>query len=130
MAKISRRKHSRPVISKNIAAAYKESWLIKLFVFSITISCVSVAAVFILRKHLPPEVPLFYGQPQDERQLTHTLGLVIPSLSAILINVVNLLISLSLKNDFLKKALIISGFAISLLSIITTVQIIVLVGSF
>ncbi len=83
-----------------------------------------------LQKSLPPEVPLFYGLPRTEEQLAPSLSLIIPSLASIAIIVVNLLISQFLKDDYLRKVLVLVGVTGVFFATITTLKIIFLVGSF
>lgn len=86
-----------------------------------------IAAVLILRNSLPPEVPIFYGRPVGEAQLTKTLGLTIPPLISIAILGVNLTISILTTEVFVKKILIVTGFVSSLLTTITVIKVIFLV---
>ena len=79
---------------------------------------------------LPPEVPLFYGKPVGEGQLTSTLGLTIAPISALLILSINCLIATLTPSIFVKKVLVIGGFVSCLLAIVTVLKIIFLVGFF
>lgn len=90
-----------------------------------------VFVVLLLRKNnLPPEVPLFYGLPQGESQIVPSYLLAVPSLFSIIVIFVNTLISLLITNTFLKKSIIISSFVVTVLSVLTTLKIIFLIGSF
>lgn len=100
------------------------------FYISIIINTLTIIGVLILSKALPPQIPLFYGLPEGEEQLTSRLGLVTAAFSSLIIVLLNALICTFLKKDFLRKTLIIVGFAVSLLSLITTTEIIILVGAF
>ena len=100
-----------------------------IFAFGLTIG--SILIVLLARtKFLPPEVPLFYGEALGEAQIGKSMGLTIPSLISLLIIVVNLLISFIVRDEFLKRVLILASLATAIFSTITTIKIILLVGSF
>lgn len=95
------------------------------------IICLStIALVFLLSNRLPPQIPLFYGLPRGEEQLTTTFGLIIPSLTSIAIILVNYGISQVLSKDYFKRILSLASVGSVFLSTITTIKIIVLVGNF
>lgn len=102
----------------------------KLVVFSIIINVLTVVFILAVKNRLPPEVPLFYGRPTGEEQLSTTLGLAIPAVVSFFILFINIGLSLLFTNDFLKKTLILSGISSVAFSTITTVKIIFLIGSF
>lgn len=81
-------------------------------------------------KRLPPEVPTFYGEPEGEAQLASNYILVLPAIVSLILLGVNTGISYVLEDDFLKKILIIAGTTITILSTITTIKILSLVGYF
>lgn len=89
-----------------------------------------IILIVILRNMLPPQVPLFYGLAEGEAQLTPTLGLAIPSVTSICIVLINSLLMALVKDEFLKRILVYSSLAVTILSAITTIRIILLVGSF
>jgi hypothetical protein len=93
-------------------------------------SLLTVAVVLVMGRLLPPEVPLFYGKPVGEGQLTSTLGLSIGPAVSLLVLGINIVISFLLSNTFTRKVLIISAFVVSLLIAITVVKIVFLVGFF
>lgn len=97
---------------------------------SLVLNAVMVVAILLLGRYLPPEVPLFYGLAQGEEQLVHQWVLIIPSLVSLFIILLNSSLSLLIKNDFLKQVLVISGVLATFFSLVTTVKIILLVGSF
>ena len=101
-----------------------------LFFVAVIINVVAILAVIILKSFLPPLVPLFYGRPAGEAQLTNTIGLLIAPAAAFLLTMLNLSISFWVKDEFLKKILAISALVISVLTAITIVKIISLVGFF
>lgn len=102
----------------------------KVFLSSFAINLFTLALVFVAQKYLPPELPLFYGLPQGEDQLAPTHGLFIPGFFSLIINLINTLIILTVKEDFLRKTLIFASLAVSLFSLTTSIKIILLVGSF
>ncbi len=109
----------------------------KNYVFSaIGANLVILAVVALSLKYLPPQVPLFYGLPQSEDQLVPSWALIVPPAVSILIILANVSFSLLVfkndfaKDEFLKKTLILGGLLVSVFSIVTTIKIILLVGSF
>jgi len=101
-----------------------------LYFIAIIINVVAILAIIILKSFLPPLVPLFYGEPAGEAQLTNTFGLLIAPAVAFLLTILNLSVSFWVKDEFLKKILAISTLVISVLTAITMVKIILLVGFF
>ncbi|KKQ26139.1 MAG: hypothetical protein US62_C0009G0025 [Candidatus Woesebacteria bacterium GW2011_GWA1_37_8] len=93
-----------------------------------SISAISIPIIF--RNNLPPVIPLFYGLAEGENQLVNPLFLTIPAGLGLLIILINTLLSTIISNNFIKRSLILSSFAVSLLVFITTVKILLLVGSF
>ena len=89
-----------------------------------------IVLVFIINKQLPPELPLFYGLAYGKEQLALSHYLVIPSVVALIIILVNTVISYFLEDSFLKTTLLITDFAVTFFSIITTIKIVLLIGSF
>lgn len=96
---------------------------------SLGINMVTLVISLLAQKFLPPQIPLFYGLAEGEGQITPSLALVIPSLASALVVILNSFLSLVLKDDFLKKMLILAGLATSFLATVTTIKIILLVGS-
>ena len=100
------------------------------FLAATIINAIIALAVLILKNNLPPLVPLLYGRPAGEAELIVTAGLFIAPAASLIITVLNLLISLWVKDDFLKKILAISSIVIAGLMAITIIKIIFLVGFF
>jgi hypothetical protein len=96
----------------------------------VILNALSATVILILKSDLPPVVPLLYGRPVGSGQLVPTLGLLIAPCVCLLITIINALLSFLTKEDFIKKIFILSGFAISVLSAITIVKIVLLVGFF
>jgi len=97
---------------------------------SFAINLALILIVVLLKDILPPEVPLFYGKPVGEMQLTSALGLLIAPIAAIFITVINIALNFWVRDLFAKKILIISAFFVSVLTAITILKIIFLVGFF
>ena len=97
---------------------------------SILLCALSALFVLAIQKRLPPEVPLFYGLAEGEQQLSSSIWLIIPSLTSLGIILLNGIISFFWKKDFLRETLTLTSLAVAILSTITTLKIILLVGSF
>ena len=98
--------------------------------FSLGLLFLTIIVVFALNRFLPPEVPLFYGKPVGEGQLTKTFGLAIAPLSALAVLTLNSIIATITKEVFIKKMLILASLAACTLVVITTFKIVFLVGFF
>lgn len=101
-----------------------------LLVFPLILAFLTLSFVILFQKKLPPEVPLFYGAAEGESQLVSSWALVVPAISSIVLVLVNSFLSSILKDDFVKKVLIFSALIVTLFSVITTLKIAFLVGSF
>lgn len=101
-----------------------------LIFLSLIINLTALALVIVLQRNLPPQIPLFYGLPKTKEQLSGSSSLIIPSIIAIGVMLINILISQITNEEFFKKTLILTGTVSAFLSIITTVKIIFLIGSF
>lgn len=86
--------------------------------------------ILIVKGWLPPLVPLFYGLPVSGSQLIPAIGLEIAPGTSLVITAINIYLSFWVKDVFLKKVLVISALTISILSAITVIKIIFLVGLF
>ena len=124
--------HAR--ITQNLEAKSKNITdkipLKNIFYSSLGINILSITAVLLLQDKLPPEIPLLYGLPQGEDQLSSKIWLTVTGGLALTLCFINLAIVYILKNDFLKKTLIVTGFSVSMLSLLTTIQIVLLIGNF
>lgn len=103
---------------------------LKLIYISLFVNLLVLLFLFFFRGKIPPEVPLYYGFPEGESQLTNKSGLYLPAVVSIAVIVINSLITYFSRDEFIKKTLIIVSFAITFLSAITTVKIFFLVGSY
>ncbi|MFZ5932567.1 MAG: hypothetical protein ACOYT7_00560 [Patescibacteria group bacterium] len=97
---------------------------------SLLINFLTILGVLGVLSFLPPEVPLFYGLAEGEQQLVKSIFLVIPASLSFLIIVVNSLLSYLFADEFFKKVLVLAGIGTSFFAVITTLKIILLVGSF
>jgi len=89
-----------------------------------------ILVVFVLQKFLPPQVPLFYGEPVGENQLVSSRGLALAPVFALAITIANTFIATKIEDDFTQKILITASLFISILVFLTLTRIIFLVGSF
>ena len=94
------------------------------------LSGISILGIFFLQSFLPPVVPLFYGGTAGEGQLVPALGLLIAPGASLIITVLNIGLSMTTKDDFSKKALAISALVVSILTTITLIKIVFLIGFF
>ena len=99
-------------------------------VLCLALDLVCILAVIVSFSLLPPQVPLFYGLAEGAEQLAPRALLVIPALASLLILVINTAISLKLKDDFIKRVLILGAVTSTVFALTTTVKIMFLVGSF
>lgn len=113
-----------------IAKIASEIPFFNLLILSLFICIVTISLVMLLEDRIPPQVPLFYGLPEGEEQIVPRLGLTIPSFMALIIIVINTVLATIFENNFVRNALVLTSFAVTLFATITTVQIILLVGSF
>lgn len=103
---------------------------LNLIYISLAINVFLIVSIFFIKRHLPPEVPLFYGLAEGEDQLVAGGTLVLAPFISLVIVVVNSAVSLTIKSELLRRTLIITGFGVTILSLVTAIQIILLVGSF
>lgn len=131
MRAITHDAQAKPTRLKSLKRPYLSKIPFRNLIFlSLIINLVALALVIVLQRHLPPQVPLFYGLPKTKEQLANSSSLIIPSIVAIGIMLLNILISQITNEEFFKKTLILTGTVSAFLSIITTVKIIILIGSF
>jgi hypothetical protein len=96
----------------------------------LAISILTCLIALLTQSFLPPQIPLFYGLPGGAEQLSPSYGLLIPGGLVLIINLANFLLWLKIKDNYLKRILLISSYIVAFFVIITTVKIIFLVGSF
>ena len=102
------------------------NWAIALVVTNL----LTITLVLFLGRVLPPVVPLFYGQPYGPDQLATRNFLIFPSFIALAICLINSTVSRFLTDEFLKRVLVGSMLASTIMALVTVLKIIFLVGSF
>jgi hypothetical protein len=113
------------------AVKIKDDIPYKKFVYSaVFLNLLLIAVIFLVKNSLPPEVPLFYGLPEGQEQLASIYLLALPSVISTGIIFFNILLGIFVKDEFLVKILCLTGIATAFFSIVTTLKIILLVGSF
>lgn len=88
---------------------------------------VFIIILILISKKLPPQVPLYYGLPRGEQQLISPTTLVLPIVLSSLFIIINSAIAYFIESLFLKRVLVFGSYFVSLLSIITIVNIIFLI---
>lgn len=97
---------------------------------AIALNLVVLILTILVQNNLPPVVPLFYGLPTGEEELSQKIFLTIPSLISLLIIFANVVLIKYTKDSFLPKVLLGLIIGSTILGAITTIKIIFLVGSF
>lgn len=100
------------------------------FLAATVLDIISVIGIFAVKNFLPPIVPLFYGRPSGASELAPSLFLLIIPGVSLLIIIINILISVSIKDDFIKKILAVSTAVLTVMLTLTLVKIVLLVGFF
>lgn len=85
--------------------------------------------IFAVKNLLPPEIPLLYGKPSGEEQLVPKIYLFIPPSLAIVFLLLNLILIKFIKDKFLQYSLLSLSLIITILSTITVLKIISIVGN-
>jgi hypothetical protein len=98
---------------------FNASWIINLTIIIFSL---------LIQKRLPPQIPIFYGLPQGEAQLSSPIGILIPSASSLIFVLLSLFLINIIKDEFIKKTLVIAGLTTAIFASITVVKIIFLVG--
>ena len=126
----NRKKLLRFQIPKKSQELIEEIPFKKLIYGSLLINILVITLVFFARKYLPPVVPLYYGLAKSEIQLADNIYLILPSSLSLLVISLNVFLSYLFDNDYVKKVLVASSLVITILTAITTIKIMLLVGSF
>jgi hypothetical protein len=94
------------------------------------VNLVVIVIIAIASSYLPPQVPLLYGAPKGEEQLARQSFLMVPPIMVTAITILNTLLARFIKDRFLDR--VIFGFTLvtTVLSTVTVVRILLLVGSF
>jgi hypothetical protein len=101
----------------------------KLIVIFFILNLITIAFGLLAQFILPPEIPLLFGLPQTTEQLTPSIYIILPAITALIISFLNSLIAINLDGQYIKKTLAFSTALISILSLVATFKIIFLVGS-
>ena len=96
---------------------------IPLVITSLCISLLTILCSFFAREFLPPEIPLLFGLPKGQEQLTTTNGIMIPGLISLGFLIINSFLSSSLSDDYLKKTLVVVSFSLAIFATIATIEI-------
>ncbi|OGM02610.1 hypothetical protein A2115_01185 [Candidatus Woesebacteria bacterium GWA1_41_8] len=126
-----KRKTTKPTfnIKNNFLKTVSRIPFKKVVYLSLALSAFDILVVFLLQKNLPPEVPLYYGLPEGEGQLTTAAGLAIAGVFSMSVVLINVIISTLLQSEFLQRILVLTSFAVAFMSLFTTLEIVLLVGS-
>ena len=95
----------------------------------VVINILVIFLTIFLHAFLPPVVPLFYGLAQGEEQLASSWLLGLPALISLVVIILNVVLSLQIKDEFLQKLIVIFGLGTTLFSTVTIVKIVLLVGN-
>lgn len=109
---------------------WKSLPFVKLFYLSLIISALNILTVISIKRFLPPQIPLYYGLAEDESQLASSSSLIVTGVLSLAVVVINGTAAALLKREFIQKILVLTSFAVSFMTEVTTVKIILLVGSF
>lgn len=96
----------------------------------IVANLVFAGLILLFRNNIPPTVPLFYGRPRGDEQLAPQIFLLIPPLACVIVAIINGIITYLVEDKFIQKVMLGISFAATLLSTITIIKIILLVGNF
>ncbi len=100
-----------------------------LFYVSMIFSLITFVSGILAQLILPPEIPLFYGLPQTNSQITQSIMITIPSIISIIICIINIIIAVKTVDNYNKRILAFASVFISILATVSTFKIIFLVGS-
>lgn len=117
-------------LSSKIGSYWKETPFKFSVYTAVAITLVLGALVLTLKNNLPPILPLFYGKPVGEAELTPFYGFLIAPAASLLVIIINTLLSFTFKDVFIKKVLVLSALFITILIAVTVIKIIFLVGFF
>ena len=109
---------------------FVDVWSIKISLILFVVNAFFITFVLLIKNHLPPELPIFYGFGEGEKQLVPNHGLMYPFILSGGLIIVNLGISFLTANKIVKQFLITTSFIVVIFSIVTVYKVISLVGSF
>ncbi len=99
-------------------------------IYLLIINLVLIGVLILIRDYLPSEVPLLYGKPYGIEQLVPKLALTVPPVISCVVIIVNEVLSRFIKNAFLKQLMFGTSVMVTILTTITVVKIVLLVGNF
>ena len=98
------------------------------FYFAIALNVVTLIFTFLSQSFLPPIVPLFYGLPSGVGVLVPSIALAVAPGISLLITALNIFLSYRFSDMFIKKTLSVASGLLAILSTITIIKIVFLVG--
>jgi len=114
---------------KKIKEKFEHLPLKKMYIISFVLNIFFIIIAFLAQFILPPEIPLFYGMPQNNLQIAPSYLLFLPSGISLIILIINLAISNKINDIYLKKTMAIASLLVSFLSAITIAKIIFLIAN-
>ncbi len=130
---LKRNKIKAPIVINNLIGNIKKDkgeCKIKFYLASFSINLLLIILIIGLRNLIPPEVPLFYGLPEGEKQLASWWLLTTPALITILFTATNLVICKKISNTLIKQISTYLLIPLNFFSTIAIIKIILLVSSF
>ena len=101
----------------------------RFYTFSFFLNIFIIGLAFLARFILPPQIPLYYGLPQSSEQIVPASYLFLPSFMSLVFTILNAYVSIFVDNTYLKKVFAFSSILISILTAVTTLKIVFLVGN-
>lgn len=112
-------------VNKKVASRPK----LILYICSICILLLTAILFLFSYNRLPPEVPLYYGKPPGAKQIANKNLLLLPIALSFVIAGVNYLLSSLTKDQYLRYIFAALSVLVSLISAVTVIKIILLVGN-
>lgn len=116
----------KPVAVKNQPPSTTQKALMAALIFDLLV----ITGIWLAKRWLPPQIPLYYGLPEGEKQLAPWWGLTLPAILSLIILGVNFFLTRLVKDDFLGKALIITAVISSVFAGYNILKIFLLVGNY
>ena len=103
--------------------------LSRLIIATIITNLILILVGLVSKIILPPEIPIFFGLPQNKEQLGPSILIVMPPIISLFFVFINSILAVKIESNYVKKSLAFGSLAITLLSTIAVLKIIFLVGS-
>jgi hypothetical protein len=117
-------------IKTKLTQLFRDLPLKKSLYVSLVLAVIDIFIVLLLKRRLPPEVPLFYGLPEGEGQLTtSSFGLLITGVFSLSVIALNTSAALFVNDEFIQKTLMFTESVVAFMCLFTTLEIIFLVGN-